>query len=146
MTMSADRSILVTGATGLLGRDVLARLLAADSRLRAFVLVRDVGRRVRTEQELGSHSRVIPVQGDLCADGLGLALDARAAIRRDVTAIIHLAADTTFSSPLDQARAVNTLGTQRVLELADDCETRARVAYVSTAFVAGRQTGVIAED
>ena len=46
--MSADHSILVTGATGLLGRDVLARLLAADSRLRAFVLVRDVGRWRRT--------------------------------------------------------------------------------------------------
>ena len=72
--------------------------------------------------------------------------DARAAICRDVTAIVHLAADTTFSSPLDRARAVNTLGTQRVLEIADDCETPVRVAYVSTAFVAGRRTGVIAED
>jgi nucleoside-diphosphate-sugar epimerase len=40
-----------------------------------------------------------------------------------VTAIVHLAADTTFSSPLDRARAVNTLGTQRVLEIAEDCET-----------------------
>ena len=46
--MSADRSILITGATGLLGRDVLARLLAADSRLRAFVLVRDLGRWLQT--------------------------------------------------------------------------------------------------
>ena len=124
MTMSAERSILITGATGLLGRDVLARLLAADSRLRAYVLVRDLGRWLRTARELGSQSRVIPVHGDLCADGLGLTPDARAAIRRDVTAIVHLAADTTFSSPLDRARAVNTLGTQRVLEIADDCDAR----------------------
>ena len=144
--MSAGRSILVTGATGLLGRDVLARLLAADSRLHAYVLVRDVGRWLRTMRHLGNQDRVIPVLGDLCADGLGLAPEARAAICRDVMAIVHLAADTTFSSPLDRARAVNTLGTQRVLELADDCDTPAHVAYVSTAFVAGRRTGVIAED
>jgi len=144
--MSADRSILITGATGLLGRDVLARLLAADSRLRAFVLVRDVGRWLRTERGFEDKSRVIPVHGDLCAEGLGIAPDARAAICRDVTAIVHLAADTTFSSPLDRAREVNTFGTQRVLEIANDCQTPAHVAYVSTAFVAGRRTGVIAED
>ena len=52
--MSADRSILVTGATGLLGRDVLARLLAADATLRAFVLVRDVDRWRRSLRELGN--------------------------------------------------------------------------------------------
>ena len=144
--MAADHSILVTGATGLLGRDVLARLLAADSQLRVFVLVRDLGRWSTTARELRNQSRVIPVHGDLCADGLGMAPDARAAICRHVTAIVHLAADTTFSSPLDRARAVNTLGTQRVLEIADECETPVRVAYVSTAFVAGRRTGVIAED
>jgi long-chain acyl-CoA synthetase len=146
MTMSAERSILVTGATGLLGRAVLARLLTADSRLRVFVLVRDVSRWLRTARELGNQSRVIPVHGDLCADGLGMAPEARAAIRRDVTAIVHLAADTRFSSPLDRARAVNTLGTQRVLEIAADCDAPVRMAYVSTAFVAGRRTGVIAED
>src|SRR6185503_7211853 len=44
MTMSADRSILLTGATGLLGRAVLVRMLAADSQLRVFVLVRNVDR------------------------------------------------------------------------------------------------------
>jgi thioester reductase-like protein len=146
MTMSADLSILVTGATGLLGRDVLARLLAADAALRAFVLVRDVDRWRRTAHGIGGSDRVVPVQGDLGVDGLGIAPDTRAAMCRDLTAIVHLAADTTFSSPLDRARAVNTLGTQRVLEIADACAAPVHVAYVSTAFVAGRRTGVIAED
>ena len=144
--MSAKRSILITGATGLLGREVLARLLAADSRLRAFVLVRDIGRWLRTTRDLGNQSRVIPLHGDLCSDGLGLAPEARAAIRGEVSAIVHLAADTTFSAPLDRARRVNTLGTQRVLEIAAECDTPVHLAYVSTAFVAGRRTGTIAED
>jgi long-chain acyl-CoA synthetase len=85
------------------------------------------------------------VSGDLCADGLGIAPDECAALRRDVTAIVHLAANTTFSTPLDRARVVNTAGTQRLLELAHDCIHPVHVAYVSTAFVAGRRTGVIEE-
>jgi nucleoside-diphosphate-sugar epimerase len=138
--MPAERSILITGATGLLGRAVLARLLAAaDSRPRVFVLVRGA-------YEFPGDARVIPVRGDLCAEGLGMAPDERAAICRDVTAIVHLAADTTFSTPLERARAVNTLGTQRVLALASDCAHPVHVAHVSTAFVAGRRTGAIGED
>jgi nucleoside-diphosphate-sugar epimerase len=138
MTMRAERSILITGATGLLGRAVLARLLAADSRLRAFVLVRG-------SQWASRDARIIPIGGDLCANGLAIAPDERAAICREVRAIVHLAADTTFSTPLERARAVNTVGTQRVLELANDCANPVHVAHVSTAFVAGRRTGMIAE-
>jgi long-chain acyl-CoA synthetase len=138
MTMRAERSILVTGATGLLGRAVLTRLLAADHRLRAFVLVRGT-------QWSSSDARIIPVSGDLCADALGIAADECAAIRREITAIVHLAANTTFSTPLDRARAVNTTGTMRLLELAHDCVNPVHVAHVSTAFVAGRRTGVIEE-
>jgi nucleoside-diphosphate-sugar epimerase len=67
-------------------------------------------------------------------------------VRRNVTGIIHLAADTTFSRPLAQARAVNTEGTRRVLELAAECAFSARVAYVSTAFVAGKRIGFISEN
>ena len=143
--MPARHSIFVTGATGFLGRETLTRLLAADSRLRVFALVRDLGRWTRVGRGLDD-GRIVPVQGDLCADGLGLAPDVRARIAGEVTAIVHVAANTSFSSPLDRARAVNTLGTQRVLEIAADCVSAAHVAYVSTAFVAGRRTGVIAED
>ena len=137
--MRAQRSILITGATGFLGREVLTRLLGAAPRLRVYALVRD-------PLLLDADSRIVPLIGDLRADGLGLAPNDRAAVRRDVSAIIHLAADTTFSAPLERARAVNTRGTERVLELASECASPAHVAHVSTAFVAGRRTGVIAEE
>ncbi|HEY2378214.1 MAG TPA: SDR family oxidoreductase [Gemmatimonadaceae bacterium] len=136
--MRPERSILITGATGLLGREVLGRLLASDPRLRAYALARD-------PRGLASDARVVPVVGDLRADGLALSPNDRDAIRRDVSAIIHIAADTTFSAPLDRARSVNTRGTARVLELANECASAVHVAYVSTAFVAGRRTGPIAE-
>jgi long-chain acyl-CoA synthetase len=140
------QSIFVTGATGLLGRDVLTRLLAADPRLRAFVLVRDASRWAIASRDLPFADRVTPVVGDLCADGLGIDTWVRHAIRRDVNGIVHLAADTTFSRPLPQARAVNTEGTRRVLELAAECASAVRVAFVSTAFVAGKRVGFIRED
>ncbi|HEY9227870.1 MAG TPA: SDR family oxidoreductase, partial [Gemmatimonadaceae bacterium] len=141
MTMA----ILLTGATGLLGRAVLARLLAADANMRAFVLVRDADRWTSSSRGLLGADRVTPIVGDLCAEGLGLDASVRHALHRTVSGVVHLAADTTFSRPLAQARAVNTEGTRRVLELASDCTSSPRVAYVSTAFVAGKRIGVIGE-
>ena len=137
--MGAAPWILITGATGLLGREVLTRLLRGDARLAVYALVRD-------PLALRGGHRVLPVVGDLRAPGLGLSRADHHAIRRDVRAIIHLAADTTFSASLDQARDINTRGTERVLELASDCVSPVHVAYVSTAFVAGHNTGVIHED
>lgn len=144
--MPASRSILITGATGLLGRGVLQRLLASDAGLRAIVLVRDAARWVRDSSASGVDDRVTVVEGDLCSASLGLTSDARRMIGSQVNAIVHLAADTTFSNPLGKARAVNTIGTERLLELARECASPVRFAYVSTAFVAGRRTGLIAEE
>ncbi|MGH7616207.1 MAG: SDR family oxidoreductase, partial [Gemmatimonadaceae bacterium] len=143
--MLIPQSMLVTGATGLIGRDVLARLLAADPTLRAFVLVRSAERWAAAGRSLPGAERVTPIVGDVCADGLGLDAWTRRQIRRSVTGVVHLAADTTFSRPLAHARAVNTDGTRRVLELAAECTGPLRLAYVSTAFVAGKQVGVIGE-
>jgi long-chain acyl-CoA synthetase len=139
MTMRVQRSVLITGATGFLGRKVLTRLLGADPHLRVYALGRNTN-------ALDADPRIVPIIGDLRADGLGLSSNDRAVMRRDVSAIIHLAADTTFSAPLERARAVNTRGTERVLELANECVSPVHVAYVSTAFVAGRRTGLIAEE
>ena len=143
--MPATRSILVTGATGLLGREVLQRLLARDARLQAIVLVRDLARWMREAGNSRNHDRITLIEGDLGAAGVGLTSATRQLVRRRVAAIVHLAADTTFSNPLVKARAVNTSGTERLLELANECVSPVRFAYVSTAFVAGRRTGSIAE-
>jgi len=144
--MQIRRSILLTGATGLIGRQLLARLVAADRRVRVYVLVRDLPRWSLVSLAVDEPGRVIPVQGDLCAIGLGLSHNERATLRRELSAIVHLAADTTFSNSLDRAREVNVVGTQRILELADECASVVQLGHVSTAFVAGRRTGTIEED
>ena len=113
---------------------------------RIAVLVRDRARWEAVARRFAlPHDAVVALEGDVTREGLGLVPDARAWLRGRATAMVHLAADTTFSRPLDQARRVNRDGTAHLLELAADCPHVARVAYVSTAFVAGRRTGPVAE-
>jgi nucleoside-diphosphate-sugar epimerase len=130
--------LFLTGATGLVGGGVLQRMLRADPELRVAVLVRDRAR-------WAGIPRVTPVVGDLLAPGLGLTAHARATLARQVRLVVHAAADVVFSRPLDVARATNVEGTRRLLELAGEWPGVQRIAYVSTAFVAGRHIGSIPE-
>jgi thioester reductase-like protein len=141
-----DGYVLVTGATGLLGADLVRRWARSGMSRRIAVLVRDRARWNATARRLAlPHDAVVAMEGDVTREGLGLERDARAWLAGHATAMVHLAADTTFSRPLDQARLVNRDGTAHLLALAADCPHVARVACVSTAFVAGRRTGLIAE-
>ena len=130
-------TLFLTGASGLLGRDVLARLLAEPTVGRVYVLARAT--------HPPALPRVIPVAGDLRRDGLGIAADLRARLAGEVTTVIHLAATTSFAQSLEEARATNREGTRRLLELSGDWRAVTRWVYASTAFVAGSRTGRIAE-
>lgn len=142
----ATRNIFLTGASGLLGGDVLATLLARDPALRVYVLVRDLAAwHAQAGRQSADVQRAIPVCGDLTQPGLGLAAVDRARIARDAGAVLHLAADTRFSRTLAESRAVNVRGTQEVLALADECRHLEQFLFVSTVYAAGRLSGVVAE-
>jgi nucleoside-diphosphate-sugar epimerase len=128
----------VTGATGLVGREVVARLLGSPQVDRVHVLVRAGAG--------GVPFTASRVQGDVSLDGLGITPDVRAKLAAEVTTVVHLAANTSFSQSLDDARTTNTDGTRRLLELSDDWTHVSRWVYVSTAFVAGLRTGLVPED
>jgi nucleoside-diphosphate-sugar epimerase len=128
----------VTGASGLLGAEVVRRLLAEPA-------VECIYSLTRSPVTLSS-PRVVPVVGDLHADGLGIAPEMRDRLAREVTTVVHCAATTSFSQSLAAARATNTDGTRRMLELTDDWSGTTRWVYVSTAFVAGLRTGLIPEN
>ncbi|MGH7547789.1 MAG: SDR family oxidoreductase [Gemmatimonadales bacterium] len=139
--------VFLTGASGLLGGETLRRMLAADPTLRAVVLVRGAGRWARVAADLGIPTdRVAAVVGDVTQPGLGLDADVRRRLGRDVTVILHAAADVVFSRPIAVARAVNAEGTRHLLELAAAWPHARRFVYVSTAFVAGRRVGRILEE
>ncbi len=147
--------VLITGATGFLGMELLARLLEDGDR-RVWALVRaanqpEAERRVRATLAslVGDPDavadRVVPVAGDLMRDGLGLEPRRRDELAERVGEVIHSAASVSFSLPLEQARAVNVQGTRRMLELATLVSARGaglgRFAHVSTAYVAGTHRG-----
>lgn len=150
-------SLLLTGATGFVGMEVLARLLEGDEEIVALVRGRDdeeAGARLGTVLDgLGvvaptDRSRVRAVAAQLTEPGMGLTDATADALVGEVTEIVHCAASVSFAQPLDEARAINVVGTQSVLELAQRVGERGalrRMVHVSTAYVAGRHRGRFAE-
>lgn len=101
---AADRrTVLVTGATGVVGTALLPRL-AATHRVIAL-----------------AHRRITPggvvtVHGDVTRPLLGLARDRYAALAERVEVIVHAAADT---EPASTGYQPNVVGTRHVLDLAE---------------------------
>jgi nucleoside-diphosphate-sugar epimerase len=77
---------------------------------------------------------------------LGLDAQLRGALRGRVSHLLHSAGDICFSRALEESRAVNVAGTAHALELAGELGASCRVVFVSTAYVAGRAEGHIAEE
>ena len=127
----------ITGATGLLGGEVVAQLVSNPGVGTIHALTR--------APIVGGSPRVVPVAGDVRRDGLGIARAMRDRLAREVTTVVHCAATTSFSQSLDVARATNTEGTRRMLEVTADWPNVRRWVFVSSAFVAGLRTGVIDE-
>jgi len=123
--------ILVTGATGFVGRALLARLLADQRRVRAAVR--------KPQATLPSDVHQVPV------DDIGPDTDWRAALA-GIDGVVHLAARAhvmreSCADAHALYRAVNTLGTLRLAEAAAAASVR-RFVFLSSARVHGeRSTG-----
>jgi thioester reductase-like protein len=150
--------ILLTGATGFLGMQVLDRILEdTDRPVLAPVRARDgAGARERLADVLkllyGSadrHSgRIRAVPADITAPCLGLDADTWGRLARECGAIVHCAASVSFAESLGDARAINVGGTRHVLALARRARAEGalgRFVHVSTAYVAGDAEGVFTE-
>lgn len=141
-----QETLFITGATGLVGKDVLIRMLRTKPAIRAYALIRGATGEHQLMRSLGELApRVTPVRGDLARRGLGVEYGVRKSLTREVTLVVHAGADTTFSRSLAEARAVNTEGTRELLSLCRAMGSLRRFAYVSTAYVAGRSLGLILE-
>jgi long-chain acyl-CoA synthetase len=76
---------------------------------------------------------------------MGMAEADSSRLRGSVDAILHAAAITRFDKDLATCRATNVGGTLELLRWARSCRLVARIAFLSTAYVAGRRTGLILE-
>jgi long-chain acyl-CoA synthetase len=155
---SGPGSVLLTGATGFVGMELLTRFLERTDR-HVFALVRGADDRAaatRMERTLRSlfgighpyAKRVTAVRGDITRPGLGLRGDGDG-LARQVSEIVHGAASVSFGLELKASRATNVQGTRRVIEFAERCQAHGglrRLAYISTAYVAGDHRGRFSED
>jgi thioester reductase-like protein len=152
-------AILLTGATGFLGMETLARLIDGGEQ-EIIVIVRaddSVGVRRRLDEVLArlydeprpAPVRLRAVRGDLLEPELGLSREDRSRLVDSVDRIIHCAASISFDLPLEQARAINVGGVERVIELAQEIAAAGalrRLVHVSTAYVSGRHSGSFREE
>jgi thioester reductase-like protein len=119
-TGAARRTVLLTGASGVVGRALLRRL-------------RDVDVVGLVHRSPVSGPDVTTVPGDITEPSLGLAEPAYAELTARVDAVIHCAAVTEFNRTDGSLEATNIAGTEHVAAFA--AAAGAVLYHVSTAFV-----------
>ena len=150
--------VLLTGATGFVGMELLARYLQLTDRpVYALVRARDDAHATERLREtlrcaLGCDApwlhRVRALAGDITQPALGLDPDRALEVAGGVSEIVHGAASVSFELGLHASRAVNVAGTRRMLAFAELCRLEGglrRFTYVSTAYVAGLHRGTFTE-
>lgn len=151
-TPGRDAQVFLTGATGFVGKVVLAELMRRRRELgleTVWVLIR--ARKGKTaqerfEQEISGagcfalltddwrkHCRVI--DGELSHESCGISAADQATLTGTLTHIVHCAASVEFDLPIADAAAANITSALNVLELARRCSRLAHMVSVSTAYV-----------
>src|SRR5579863_2925855 len=164
-TAFKGRRILLTGATGFLGKVFLAMLLRWHPEIeKVYLLIRgdlrsSVGRyrreildspamapvREHFRDEFDSYveQKIVVVPGDITNDGL-LGDEAKPFRAGSLDAIVHSAGLVNFEASLQKAIEVNTTGVANVIEFC--ASVGAAMLHVSTCYVAGSADGHRYED
>ncbi len=157
-------TILLTGATGFLGKAVLATLFrqagdfrrllvllraaddsAAEKRLVEEVFTNDAFASVADDsiREMLGSGRLQAVAGDLSTGALP---EAGQNGWDEVDTVIHCAASVSFEDPLDEILELNALGPVRLLDRLHEAGARPHFVHVSTAYAADCSAGTVRED
>ncbi len=89
--------------------------------------------------------KVLPVNGDVGNEFLGMDEAKAAKIMADTDVIINGAGNVTFNPPLESALRTNVVGSNNILKLARMMK-RPTLVHVSTCFVAGKRSGAVWEN
>jgi thioester reductase-like protein len=148
------RRVLVTGARGLVGAEVIVRLLATGCRVVGFMrsdgpVLRNDGNTVPAsvfDGDYPSPGQLATVSGDVGESWLGLSRETYDALRATTDLIVHCAAITSFGRRPEKYMRVNFQGTCRMLDFArPDAGVPIPLVYISTAYVCGERPGVFRE-
>ena len=158
-TNAPSGGVLLTGATGFVGMELLHRYLTRTDRP-VYAIVRADSAEGATARLRGTVAglfedperfgdRVQARAGDVTRPGLGLEPKVADELAESVSEVVHSAASVSFELGLEESREANVDGTRHMLDFAELCQRRGslrRFCYVSTAYVAGEHTGRFRED
>jgi NAD(P)-dependent dehydrogenase (short-subunit alcohol dehydrogenase family) len=136
----------VTGATGFIGRNLVARLLQREGTIYALVRAGSRGRLEELRTGWGADgARVVPVAGDLSQPSLGVSEEDLVAMRGEVDHFFHLAAIYDITAGAEAQEIANVEGTRHAVELAGAIEAGC-FHQVSSIAAAGLYRGEWRED
>lgn len=153
-----EKTILVTGGTGFLGKVLIEKLLrdcVTIRRIYVMLRVKDsedgiyccsdgiavlekmkkskVFDRLKKENPSMLH-KLHPIRGDIKEPDLKLDTDTAQLLVDEVNVIFHCAASVRFDESLSDAVILNTRGTQKLIQLASKMKNLNAYVHVSTAF------------
>jgi len=159
--MTPER-IVISGATGFLGRRLVQTLLEKRREARLVLLAREskgqsAAQRMESivrevcapDQQRAALARMEILSADVSRERCGLAESEHLSVASGATRVIHAAATVRFDHPIQEARRINVGGTRNMLALAEEAHRRGSLksfTYIGTAFVAGLRGGLVRED
>ena len=136
----------VTGATGFLGRHLVANLLRRKGTIHVLVRKGSQKKLEATAKRMGwDMKRIVPVHGDIAAPKCGLSAAQVRALSGKVKHFFHLAAIYDITASAESQRAANIDGTQHALDLAAAIGAGC-FHHTSSIAAAGLYPGVFRED
>jgi nucleoside-diphosphate-sugar epimerase len=159
--ISVNTHFFITGGTGLVGTNLIPRILRGfpDSTITLLARgeeqsdvdarVQGIVREIQSEQDIPDLTeRLTGILGDVSLDHCGLRREQLDHLVAKTTHLVHGAATIRFDHPLDEARAINCGGTRRLLAIARMGVERGvleRFVYIGSSSVSGRRGGAIYE-
>ncbi|HEY8828517.1 MAG TPA: SDR family oxidoreductase, partial [Jatrophihabitantaceae bacterium] len=136
----------VTGATGFIGRFLMAELLEREGTIYVLCRASSLDKLDDLRARLGTDDkRVVAVLGDLSEACLGLAPDEIEKLDGQIEHFFHLAAIYDLTADADSQRVANVEGTRHAVQLAEAVHA-GHFHQVSSIAAAGLYPGVFTED
>lgn len=146
-----NKSVVITGATGLLGKVLLEKLLRSCQGVKnIFILIRSKkdGSINERFEELKSSiafdrlkeidpkliSKLHPLKYSLTDENFGLLKDEIELLQENCNYVFHCSASVKFTEPIEDAIKINTIGTQNLISLIMTFKNLEAFVHVSTAY------------
>jgi NAD(P)-dependent dehydrogenase (short-subunit alcohol dehydrogenase family) len=136
----------VTGGTGFIGRHLISELARRGEPIHVLVRAGSRARLERIMRDLGERgSLIVPVEGDLTGELLGVSAVDRARLAGTIRHFFHLGAVYDLAAATDELERANVLGTRNALALAREVGAGC-FHLVSSIAVAGLYRGTFTEE